>query len=110
MIETVLSVVSWVCLVVGGFLGISGAVGLLRFPDFFTRLHAAGVTDTLCASFIVLGLMLQSGWSLTLVKLLLILLILFLTSPTSTHALAKAARHGNLEPVISRQGVPSSKS
>jgi multicomponent Na+:H+ antiporter subunit G len=109
--EAFLSVSSWGFLMAGGFLGISGAVGLLRFPDFFTRLHAVGVTDTLCASFIVLGLMLQSGWSLTLVKLLLILLILFITSPTSTHALAKAARHGHLEPLVyDQEGVPPSKS
>ena len=98
--EAILTGLSWMCLLTGSFLGISGAVGLLRFPDFFTRLHAASVTDTLCTGLILLGLMLQSGWGLTLVKLLLILLILFFTSPTATHALAKAALHGQLKPVL----------
>jgi len=109
MSET-LDISSWICLLAGSFFGISGGIGLLRFPDFFTRLHAAGVTDTLCAALILAGLMLQAGWGLVLVKLLLILALLLLTSPTATHALAKAALHGNLKPTIEAQEEPSSKS
>lgn len=105
-----MEILSWICLSVGGFLGVSGAVGLLRFPDFFTRLHAAGVTDTLCVGLILLGLMLQAGWSLVLVKLILILLFLFFTSPTASHALAKAALHGHLKPLLDKQEPPPSKS
>ena len=95
-----IDVLSWLCLVGGGFFGITGAVGMLRFPDFFCRLHAAGITDTLCAMLILSGLMLQAGLSLITVKLFLIFLFLFFTSPTATHALAKAAlrsRYGSLE-------------
>lgn len=100
---------SWACLLAGGFLGITGGVGLFRFPDFYTRLHAASVTDTLCTALIVLGLMLQSGSVMMVIKLLLILLIITYTSPTAAHALAKAARHGRLKPVLAEDGEPSSK-
>ncbi len=92
--------VSWVCLIVGGFLIIAGGIGLLRLPDFFTRLHAASITDTLGTALIVLGLGLQAGWSLVTIKLVLILLFLFFTSPTSTHALAKSALHGGVKPEL----------
>ena len=96
-----LNIASWIFLVIGGFLGITGAVGLFRFPDFYTRLHAASVTDTLCAGFIVLGLLMQADSAMTVFKLLLILLIILYTSPTAAHALAKAALHGGLKPVLS---------
>ncbi len=62
--QEIVHILSWILLVTGGFLGITGGVGILRFPDFYTRLHAAGVTDTLCAGFILIGLMLQAGLSL----------------------------------------------
>ena len=94
----VLDILSWIFLLLGGFLGITGAIGLFRFPDFFTRLHAASITDTLCAGLIVLGLMFQAGDAMTVIKLALILLILTYTSPTAAHALAKSALHGGLSP------------
>lgn len=108
--EAIINILSWVFLLAGGFLGISGAVGLFRFPDFFTRLHAASVTDTLCAGLIVLGLALQSTSLMLIIKLVLILLILAYTSPTAAHALAKAALHGGLKPVPGGEGEPTSKS
>lgn len=106
--ETILDLLSWVCFILGGFLGISGALGLFRFPDFFTRLHAASVTDTMCAGFIVLGLMLQSTSIMMVIKLTLILLIFSYTSPTAAHSLAKAALHGGLKPFLKDEGEPSS--
>jgi len=96
MIETVLALVSGLALALGCFFMLSGAVGLLRFPDFYTRMHAAGITDTLASFLIIGGLMLVAGWSLALFKLGLILLFIFFTSPTASHALAKAAQHGEL--------------
>jgi multicomponent Na+:H+ antiporter subunit G len=102
-------VLSWVCLLGGGFFGIVGGIGLLRLPDLFTRFHAAGITDTLCTALIAIGLMLQADSWLVSVKLLLILVFLFFTSPTSTHALAKAALHGKLKPLRykGKEGTPS---
>ena len=93
----VIAIVSGICLVVGSVFCVLGGVGLLRFPDFYTRIHAAGMTDTLGAGLILTGLMLQAGWTLTSVKLLSILLFLFLSSPAAAHALAKAAFHGGLK-------------
>ncbi|WP_018625432.1 monovalent cation/H(+) antiporter subunit G [Kangiella aquimarina] len=101
-----LDAVSWALLVLGGFMCFSGAVGIHRFPDFFSRMHAAGVTDTLGSSLILIGLMLQTGWQDTvLVKLLLIFLFILLTSPTASHALAKAALHGGLRPKLGKPEV-----
>lgn len=87
---------SFVLLMLGAFCGLTGAVGLFRLPDFFTRIHAASIADSLAAMLIIFGLLLQSGFSLVAVKLLFILLFLLVTSPTASHALAKAARHGGL--------------
>ena len=101
-----LDAVSWALLVLGGFMCFSGAVGIHRFPDFFSRMHAAGVTDTLGSSLILIGLMLQTGWQDTvLVKLVLIFLFILLTSPTASHALAKAALHGGLRPKLGKPEV-----
>ncbi len=91
MVETILVVLSGLCLLAGGVFGILGGIGLLRFPDFYSRLHAAGITDTLCALLIILGLLIQAGLALVSIKLLLILLFLLFTAPTASHALARAA-------------------
>jgi multicomponent Na+:H+ antiporter subunit G len=71
-----------------------------RFPDFYSRIHAASTSDTLCAVLILLGLGLQTGLSLASFKLFLIFGFLFFTSPTATHALANAALHGGLKPKL----------
>lgn len=94
--ETVLNVVSQLFLMAGSFLIFSGGVGVLRFPDFYTRMHAAGVTETLAAILILAGLMIMAGWSLVLFKLVLITLFIMITSPTASHALVKSALHGRL--------------
>ena len=106
----IIDALSWVFLLTGGFLGISGGIGILRFPDFFTRLHAAGVTDTLCAALILLGLMMQAGWGLVAVKLFFIILFLSFTGPVAAHALARAALHGRLKPLLHRAEEDPSKS
>lgn len=82
---------SWLSLMAGAFFVIVGCAGTLRMPDFYTRLHAAGVTDTLGAGLVLLGLMLQAGLTLVTVKLILIWVFLWFTNPTATHALARAA-------------------
>lgn len=87
-------------LVTGGLLIIVGAVGMLRFPDLYTRMHAASVTDTGGAGLVLLGLMLQGGLSLVTVKLVLVLWFLLFTGPVASHVLAKAALHGRLEPMV----------
>jgi multicomponent Na+:H+ antiporter subunit G len=98
MIALVIDILSWILILTGGAFGIIGGIGLLRLPDFFSRIHAASVTDSMCAPCIIAGLMLQAGLTLVAVKLLFLVVFLFLTSPTASHALAKAAVHGGLEP------------
>jgi len=98
-VNELINLLSWICLILGSFFAVSGGVGLLRFPDFFSRLHPAGVTDTLGAALILIGLMFQAGFSLISVKLIMILAFLLLTTPTATHAVAKSALHGNLRPL-----------
>ena len=96
----IIDILSWFLLVSGGLVGIVGAIGIHRFPDFYTRQHAAGITDTLCAMLILLGLGLQAGLSLAAFKLILIFLFLFLSSPTASHVLANVAMHGGLKPEL----------
>lgn len=100
----VLDVGSWILLIAGSFICVTGGVGMLRFPDFFTRIHAAGVTDTLGAGLIFGGLMLQAGLTLVLAKLVMILLFMLFTSPTASHAVAKAALHSGLKPQLDEVG------
>lgn len=100
---------SWIFLVAGGFFCVVGALGLIRMPDFFTRIHAAGVIDTLGAGLILLGLALQAGFTLVTAKLAVIGLLLFFTSPTATHALAKAGFARGIRPLLSEDGSQSSK-
>lgn len=93
----VIDMFSWICLLSGGFFVLASTIGLLRFPDFFTRLHAAGLADTLGVLLITIGLIFQAGFSHVSVKLILIFVFIFFTSPAATHALAKAAIHGGLK-------------
>ena len=100
----IIDLLSWVSLVAGSIFLIIGTIGLIRLPDFFTRLHAASVVDTLGCILIMMGLMLQSGLSLVTVKLILIMIFILLTSPTAAHALAKAALHGAVKPLLHHSG------
>ncbi len=91
MNELLIDLCSGLLLVGGMGILLIGSLGLLRMPDFYTRLHPAGMTDTLGAGLVLLGLMLQAGPTLVAIKLLLILLLLWFTSPVASHALARAA-------------------
>jgi multicomponent Na+:H+ antiporter subunit G len=104
-----LDLASWIALVAGGLFCLIGGVGVLRMPDFYTRVHAASVTDILGAGLVLLGLFLQAGWSLAAVKLLVIGLLIFFTSPAATHALAKAALGRGLEPLLEKREGPSKR-
>lgn len=95
-----IELLSGICLLAGGFLCITGGVGLLRMPDFFARVHAAGVTETLATPLLLTGLMLQMDWSLDLLKVVMIMILVLATNPTATHAMAKAALHGGLRPLL----------
>ena len=100
--ETALDIVSWVLLITGSAFCVIGGLGLIRLPDVYTRMHGAGITDTMGAGLILAGLMVQGGFSLVTVKLILILIFLLYTSPTSTHALANAAFHQGQKPQLGK--------
>lgn len=90
---------SWVLFLTGGAAVVIGALGIVRFPDFFTRLHAAGVTDTAGAELIVFAMMLQAPSWLVVSKLGFIAIFLALTSPVATHAIAHAAWMTGFKPM-----------
>jgi len=94
--DTFMYVSSALFLLIGSFLCISGGVGILRFPDFYTRMHAVGVTETLATAMILIGLILHSPYFLVDIKLMIILLMTLFISPTASHALANAAMRNNL--------------
>ncbi|MCD6043782.1 MAG: hypothetical protein K0R40_3385 [Burkholderiales bacterium] len=94
-----LDLASWALIAVGGAFCLIGAIGILRMPDFYTRVHAASVTDVVGSFAILLGLALQAGASLVTVKLVFIALLIFFTSPAATHALVKAALERGVKPL-----------
>ena len=91
-------VLSWALLLAGGFFVLVGGVGALRMPEFYTRMHAASLTDSMGSILILAGIMLQAGISLATIKLATILIFLMLTGPTATYALANAALVSGLRP------------
>lgn len=108
--ELLINILSSILLFFGVFLGISGAIGLFRFPDFYSRMHAAGITDTLCTACIMGGLVLQAGFSLIAIKLIFILLLTWYTSPSAGHALIKAAHITGLKPMLRKDSEQEEKS
>jgi multicomponent Na+:H+ antiporter subunit G len=97
-VSSVIGLLSDLCLLLGGFLSLTGGVGILRLPDFFTRLHAASVTESLAAPLLIVGVMLDTGWTLDSAKLLIVIVIMIAANPTITHALCRAAAHGGEKP------------
>ena len=105
----IIDALSWACLLMGCFLGISGAVGIFKFDEFYSRMHAASVTDTLCVFFIIIGLVLQAGFTLITVKLLFALALLWLTGPVASHALIRSAYQTGLKPKLTTTRKESAK-
>ena len=94
----VIDILSWAMIVAGSFFVIIGAVGILRFPDFWSRLHAASVTESGGMILLLIGMALQTGWTLIAFKLGVIGIFMLITVPTSTHAVANAALVSGLRP------------
>lgn len=113
IIEFVRNLVTILCLAGGLFFIFSGTIGVIRLPDFYTRLHAAGMTDTLGAELILFALIVQcdfpSDWQV-IAKLLLVAFFLFVTSPTATHAVAHAAYRAGEEPKLGKWRAPDVES
>ncbi|RZO68505.1 MAG: sodium:proton antiporter [Parvularculaceae bacterium] len=101
-LDLIKDILSWILFAAGGIAVVAGAVGLVRFPDFYTRLHGAGVTDTAGAELILFAMMLQAPNWLVVMKLVFISFFLFLTSPVATHAVAHAAWVGGVRPMLGK--------
>lgn len=92
------TIITAVLVALGCFMIITASIGIVRFPDFYSRIHPAGKADTLGQALILIGLMVYEGISLTSVKLLFIIVFIFIANPTTTHALANAAYVAGLKP------------
>lgn len=98
--SNIINIISAVFVISGAIAIIIGLVGVFRMPDFFTKLHAASIIDTMGTMLVLAGLMLYSGFNLISVKLFLILIFILITTPAAAHALAKSALHGGLKPKL----------
>lgn len=107
MVTTVLAIV----FMLGGvFFLIVSCVGLIRFPDFYSRNHAVGKSETLGTILMLLGLIIYNGWALTSLKVLLILLFVGIANPTATHAVLRAALNAGLQPWTLKKKKQTEKS
>ena len=104
MLDSLINVSSLISLIIGIFFILTGSIGILRLPDVFARIHAAGMIDTAGSAFIILGMILQSGLSLITAKLVFIGIFIFFTSPITGHVTANLARKKGLIPIGKTKG------
>ncbi|WP_421860644.1 monovalent cation/H(+) antiporter subunit G [Parvibaculum sp.] len=102
-LELARDIASGLAFAVGCIFILLGSFGLVRLPDVWSRIHAAGIVDTIGAELILVGMMFQTGFTQTTLKLALISLFLFVTSPTATHAVANASFVAGIRPVRLRR-------
>ena len=105
MIDTALDILSWILLCTGGAFVLIGGIGALRLPNFYTRLHAASLTETMATILIFTGMILQAGLSLAALKLAAIMVFLLLTAPTASYALANAALQSGMRPDAEQKDI-----
>ena len=105
---SIVDLLSWALIIFGSSFCIIAGVGVLRLPDYFSRIHAVGFLDSVGAGALILGLMLQAGFTLITIKLFMILVIIVITGPTATHALARAALDSGLTAELDEEKDPSS--
>lgn len=101
--ELAREIIAAVFIGLGCFLALTGALGILRMPDFYTRVHPAGKTDTMAQTMILIGLLLyphgfQYEDFTVPIKLVMITVLLYITAPSSTHAITQAAHLAGLTP------------
>jgi multicomponent Na+:H+ antiporter subunit G len=98
------TIITGILLLLGCFIIVVASIGIVRFPDFYSRMHPAGKSDTLGQLLVLSGLMVYEGFSLVSIKLLIIIIFIFIANPTATHALAKAAYAAGLKPWKREEG------
>ena len=105
--EMIVEGLSWFFILGGSIFTIIGAFGVWRFPDFWSRLHAASITDSAGVILMLIGMCIQAGLTLVTVKLIVIGIFLFITGPTATHAVANAALMSGLRPNVAKGLKPA---
>ena len=96
--ELIIDLASWAMFLGGSAFLLIGAIGMIRLPDMFSRMHSVGIIDTLGTVMLFVGMMLQAGLTLVSVKIFFIILFLMFTGPTATHALARAVMAAGQKP------------
>ena len=94
-----IEILSGLCIAVGVVALLTGSLGLIRLPDLYSRTHAVGMMDTAGVGFIILGLIIHEGFTLISVKLALVGIFMFFTSPIATHAVSQVAYRSGVKPV-----------
>ena len=94
-----IDILSGLCIAAGVIALLTGSIGLIRLPDLYSRTHAVGMMDTAGVGFIILGLIIHEGLTLVSVKLALVGIFLFFTSPIATHAVAQVAYRSGVKPL-----------
>jgi multicomponent Na+:H+ antiporter subunit G len=100
----IVDILSGLCIGAGVIALLVGSLGLIRLPDLYSRTHAVGMMDTAGVGFIILGLIIHEGFTLVSVKLALVGIFLFFTSPIATHAVAQVAHRSGLKPLTEDGG------
>jgi multicomponent Na+:H+ antiporter subunit G len=98
--EVLINLISWFLFIGGSAFLLIGAIGVIRLPDIFSRMHGAGIIDTMGVAMLLFGMILQAGFTIVSIKLLMIILFVTFTNPTATHALARAALDAGLKPLV----------
>lgn len=104
MIALAIDILSWILLLAGSYFFVVGAVGLVRMPDVFSRMHGASVKETLGSGLLIAGMMLQAGFGQVSGKLFILGALFFLTAPVAAHALGQAALHMGVKPRLAEDG------
>ena len=94
MIEVIVQITLWI----SGIFAVIGAVGLFRFPDFYTRSHAATVVSVGGVCLALLALAFSTWFGIFTVKILIILVLNLVVGPTGTHAIASSAYDIGIKP------------
>jgi multicomponent Na+:H+ antiporter subunit G len=97
-------ILSGLIIAAGIFLFVSGTLGLIRFPDFYCRMHATGKCDTLGALLVLIGLAIYNGFNLVTLKIIFIAVFIFVANPTATHAIGRAALLSGVQPWMKGSG------
>jgi multicomponent Na+:H+ antiporter subunit G len=95
--------VTWIAIaliVAGLFFLVVGSIGMLRLPDVFARSHAVSLTDSLGAFFVLGGLAVYQGFSVNLLRILVVLALLYVLNPVIGHATVRAALRSGLKPWV----------